>query len=538
MGRIQKFLLVVGLFPLLLTSCYKDFKKVRVKPFRPDLVLPVAEADSVTVMDMLFENTYVKDLVKSDQSGRVKFEYGVQVPLRSNIKLGKVQKLVFTNGVAFGLLDSKDVEILTLTIADGSQLTADKDVTLELEDGNKLVLHQGNPYSINQEKGLELKSVQDNTINCSIAITQGGVEKVKVQNKGFTVMSYLPGEASIGSCGDLLWYKGTLDPANLVVDVVKREGWCKDYKIKYWFDNFRLVRKKYTDGSEEEVPIEGGPNGLPLNKLGSSKYTATLEAGKERDSIERELGNWLNLSSSWMMKMRAGNFHYELVDAVKVDLKAGVENVLNMNLKLRLPLSGKFDALVRQFPKDASGSTTGKGVDLPDVNELLAGASPRVRARFTDEDTVKLHFYFTNATPFDIYFAVKVGAFDPFPGGAAASSIAKNSDGIGKIKLRGDATQTIADFKFVKAVGCPEVDDKGTSIKGSIRMHEVTVGIPFKEYEAARKSAQNQKVRGLLLFRTPEESKSTPRLTDYVKVRMGVELAPEVEIELTNNKEK
>lgn len=538
MGRIQKFLLVVGLFPLLLTSCYKDFKKVRVKPFRPDLVLPVAEADSVTVMDMLFENTYVKDLVKTDPLGLVVFEYGVQVPLNSNLPLKKpkVEELVFKNGKVLGLLNRKDDEIITLTMSKGTFLIADKDVTLELENGEKLDLKKGDSTEI-KDKDVELKCVQDNTINCTIAIKGNGVKKVKVRPGALQDMDYKTGEASIGASGDLLWYRGELAQGQLVVDVVKREGWCKDYDIKYWFENFRLVRKNYKDGREEEVEIEGKLDGLPLNKKGGGDFTAVMKAG-ELGSKEYEIGNWLQLSSSWMTKIKSGSFHYKLADDAKeVNLKLEENHLLNMNLKLKFPLSGKFDALVRQFPKDAGG-TTGKGVDLPDVNELLAGASPRVRARFTDEDTVKLHFYFTNTTPFDIYFAVKVGEFDPFPSGVAASSIAVKSDGIGSAQLRGNTTLTIDKFKFVKAVGSPELGAEGTSKEGSICEHEVTIGIPFKEYESARKGAQAQKVLGLLLFRTPEGKVSSPRLTDYIKVRMGVELAPEVEIELTNNKEK
>ena len=214
---------------------------------------------------------------------------------------------------------------------------------------------------------------------------------------------------------------------------------------------------------------------------------------------------------------------------------------ISASVALKLPLTGKFHALVREFKAgDADG------VVLPDVNELLLKDKEKkdaaVKMKLTDQDTVLLHFYFVNGTPFEVYLAARVAGKNVAERGKPVSSLRKASE----IEQNGGSTaidDKVGDFGFFEAVGAAAIDadQRGITKVGGASKKQVTLAIPYSLYEEARKAqtGEAKRLRAMLLFRSPGNSapqEVSPRMSDYLSVRLGVEVKPELEIELINKK--
>ena len=86
-----------------------------------------------------------------------------------------------------------------------------------------------------------------------------------------------------------------------------------------------------------------------------------------------------------------------------------------------------------------------------------------------------------------------------------------------------------------------DADQRGITKVGGASKKQVTLAIPYSLYEEARKAqtGEAKRLRAMLLFRSPGNSdpqEVSPRMSDYLSVRLGVEVKPELEIELINKK--
>lgn len=545
MSAKRRMMLAVGLLPLLLVSCYKDFEQMRIKPFRPNLVVPVAEADKVTVMDMLFRAIDTTYLDKTDKDGRLVFQYTVKTGSSAK-RLNKLKMLEIDKGVIeldslFG--GSAKVELLTLTLSEGAKITSSKTVSLPLVESKQLQLKENEEVTLEENKEIDIKKLASASVTSTLVFsdTAKSIEKAKVKNvKLPDIDGKSHGAADIGAYEGLLWYKGKLTDLSMDIEVTRR-GWLKSVGMEFWLENFCVERR--VNGETETTVLKANSTGMPFNEKGKHDKTITLKADSSHFEKNYKIDSALDFSKYWLTRYVPGAVNYSVNNAEDtVVMKAGESAMIEVNTTLRIPLTGKFDALVREFH---AGSDNGKeDVALPDINALLTESSSKVRTSLdttkTSTDLVKLHFYFTNAAPFDVYFAAKLAdSLDLLPegdkGAKVAEIVSNDTAAISQQKLKEnnkDGSLKIGDFKFFKAVDCPQLDGKGLSTGTTVR--EVTIGIPFGEYKNARKSVGKQQVRGLLLFRTPDGEVSSPRLKDHVKVRLGLEVSPKVEIELTN----
>lgn len=546
MRRTTRMLLVVvALLPLVLTACYKDFEQMRIKPFRPDLVVPLAQADSVTVMDMLFKSIDTEVLETTANQGVVVFRYPIVSPRKSCVKLnGKVGELVIKEGkiVTDDLLGAPSLEIVALKLAKGVVLTSNIDIELPYADGlpaNKIALtaNTANPplESPVYIKGTDIGA----TTPCTIKLAGPEVRVPEAKIKSPTIdFGGSPSKVEIGEYSGLVWYSGDLTKVKMTITPI-RSGWVSRVNIKYWMEGF-IVTKRDKTGNEETITIKGGS--LPFNEAGSSEHTANLAPNNDKAQEYNIDDNVSTISKEWITGYSSGKFRAMVADEEVILESGDTDSELRVEATLKLPLVGKFDALVREFSSDPGNESD--SFVLPDVNALLADTSSKLRTRFTDKDTVKLHFYFTNATPFEVYYALKLGKdFHLEPAASSnvkaqqASEIVSGGPAINDAILS-NGKDKVGDFKFFKAVDCPALDGEGI-VTGEAKVQEVTFGIPYIEYEKARKSGEKRQVQSLLLMRSPDGKVSSPRLNDYVTIRLGVEVQPEVEIELTNkNKEK
>lgn len=547
-NRSRLLYALVLLSTLLLTSCYKDFDKVRIKPFKPDLVVPLAAADNITFADMLVKGDDTIELDRSYDDKRIGLRYNlkaqanISVSLKSDCEVlvfaGNDQMVESVLNVSRGNVE----KIIQLTFKEGAVLTAGKDVELPLAEGAGFLELQGNKEVTLQEgKVVDFSQIDENSHKkTTIKVSGAGIESVRV--KLGNIPTQRTGDETavpIKVYRGLLWYSGKLTDPRVVLHV-GRNGWVRRAKVNYWFDNFYLETKK----GEKQAIVGEGKDALPFNKVGESGNKGTLEASVEDTVVTPPyLVNTSNLevlSKEWPLTIYTGSAFCKPAED-EVTIYAGEKaNNFGTRVEFKLPFTGRFNALVREFKAEDKG-----GIELPDVNELLqdSGGKVNVKSSFTDNDTVLLHFYFKNATPMDIYLATRIGENNKVPKGEVAqkaSVIEGLNSHIDDEVLKGGALLTIGKFDFFKAVeGADASGEHGTATGSKSKV--VTIGIPYSEYEEARKSAAGRQVRALLLFRSPNGDDGqpivvSPRLKDYVSIRLGVEVKPEVSIELMNKK--
>lgn len=547
MKNRNRLLYALVLLPtLLLTSCYKDFDKVRIKPFKPDLVVPLAKADNITFADMLVKEVDLKylDSISYKDEGRIGLRYDTSTFNKIALMLSpSLNKLTIGDGKVSKeelISDTRNsLEVQKIVFAEGAAIKADKEVTLSLEDGSELRLNNVD-FCDPLGKGCTLKLPID-AIDCILTFENKdkSVEAVEVKIETIQNIGTTPRTMTLDTYAGLLWYSGELTDSRVAVKI-ETEGWtARVGKLKYWVEGSSV--KTRVDGKEEEKPLVGqdGENPLPFNEKGKNEFFAYWEKGAtQEEEYFFDQTSMVNFSKEWPLSYTVGNLAVECKDQV-VTLRAGEgPGSLEAVVALKLPFTGRFNALVREFKAEDK-----EGIELPDVNKLLqdSGGKGGVKTKFTGNDTVLLHFYFKNATPMDIYLAARIGENNKVPKGEVgqkASVIEGLNSRIDDEVLKGDALLTIGKFDFFKAVEGADAGGKHGTATGS-KSKVVTIGIPYNDYETARTSTEGRQVRALLLFRSPNGDDGqpiivSPRLTDYVSIRLGVEVKPEVSIELMN----
>ena len=540
---------------LLLTGCYKDLENVRIKPFRPDLVVPLAAADSITVADMLLREVDTVALDKVGSNGRVQFTYSVNTIKNSSLMLTDYTSSLTVKEVSgvktveeqlFGHDNGNAVKaVKKITLEKGAKLKATPLITLTLKNGSSLRLdnsefkelledYELDISMLNAGQKFEFEHPKDKWITSAVVALQGPPNTSSLDQTN----------VKLGLYEGLLWYSGELTDPKVAV-AVDRKGWLKDAKLEYWLENFSFTRKL----SEEKVTLEGA-NGsgrtFPFYKegKGAGKAHVDLAVGETVSETYAKAETNLNtISGEWPISFNPGNLEFKLTDLEEVTFRTGPSKAssITASVALKLPLTGKFRALVREFKAgDADG------VVLPDVNELLLkkkeGKDAAVKMKLTDQDTVLLHFYFVNGTPFEVYLAARVAGKNVAERGKPVSSLRKASE----IEQNGGSTaidDKVGDFGFFEAVGAAAIDadQRGITKVGGASKKQVTLAIPYSLYEEARKaqSGEAKRLRAMLLFRSPGNSapqEVSPRMSDYLSVRLGVEVKPELEIELINKK--
>lgn len=548
MTNRSRLLYALVLLPtLLLTSCYKDFDKVRIKPFKPDLVVPLAKADNITFADMLVKEVDLKylDSISYKDEGRIGLRYDTSTFNKIALMLSpSLNKLTIGDGKVSKeelISDTRNsLEVQKIVFAEGAAIKADKEVTLSLEDGSELRLNSVD-FCDPLGKGCTLKLPIDASNNCILTFKDKNtsVEAVEVKIETIQNIGTTPRTMTLDTYAGLLWYSGELTDSRVAVKI-ETEGWtARVGKLKYWVEGSSV--KTRVDGKEEEKPLVGqdGENPLPFNEKGKNEFFAYWEKGAtQEEEYFFDQTSMVNFSKEWPLSYTVGNLAVECKDQV-VTLRAGEgPGSLEAVVALKLPFTGRFNALVREFKAEDK-----EGIELPDVNKLLqdSGGKGGVKTKFTGNDTVLLHFYFKNATPMDIYLAARIGENNKVPKGEVgqkASVIEGLNSRIDDEVLKGDALLTIGKFDFFKAVEGADAGGKHGTATGS-KSKVVTIGIPYNDYETARTSTEGRQVRALLLFRSPNGDDGqpiivSPRLTDYVSIRLGVEVKPEVSIELMN----
>ena len=540
---------------LLLTGCYKDLEKVRIKPFRPDLVVPLAAADSITVADMLLRDDDTSALDKVGSNGRVQFTYVTRTIKSSSLKLADYTSSLTVKEVSsvktveeqlFGPNDVNAVKaVKKITLEQGANLKASPSITLTLKNGSPLQLdnsafkplpedYELDLSKLNAGQKFEFEHPKDKWITSAVVALQGP------PNTSSTINA----NAKLGLYEGLLWYSGVLTDPKVAV-AVDREGWLKDAKLEYWLENFSFTRKF----SEEKVTLQGAASSsgrtFPFYKEGKGTNEAHVDLAVGETVSETYAMAETNLntiSEEWPISFNPGNLEFKLTNLEEVTFRKGPSGYskISASVALKLPLTGKFHALVREFKAgDADG------VVLPDVNELLLkkkeGKDAAVKMKLTDQDTVLLHFYCVNGTPFEVYLAARVAGKNVAERGKPVSSLRKASE-IEQKGLTG-IDDKVGDFGFFEAVGAAAIDagQRGITKVGGASKKQVTLAIPYSLYEEARKAqtGEAKRLRAMLLFRSPGNNvpqEVSPRMSDYLSVRLGVEVKPELEIELINKK--
>lgn len=542
---------------LLLTGCYKDLEKVRIKPFRPDLVVPLAAADSITVADMLLRDNDMGELDTVGSNGRVQFTYLTSAISTASLKLGYVKDKVLTvervgggkNKVKESLFEGANNGMIkavkTITLEQGARVKADPSVSLTLKDGSLLQLDNITPTELLKDCELDFSGLSNGLKFIFEKPEEKCVKSAVVELQGTpNVSTRDKNNVKLGLYEGLIWYSGELTDPKVAV-TVKREGWLKEVALEYWMEDFYLTRKQ----SGDTVPLQrgSGTSRFPFYKKGeggSPSYHAPLAAGVDSVSETYAMAetNLNRISKESPISFNPGTLKCEAVAAQEVTFTKGdaLGSPISASVALKLPLTGKFHALVREFKAgDADG------VVLPDVNELLLkkkeGKDAAVKMKLTDQDTVLLHFYFVNGTPFEVYLAARVAGKNVAERGKPVSSLRKASE----IEQNGSSAidDKVGDFGFFEAVGAADIDagQRGITKVGGASKKQVTLAIPYSLYEEARKAqtGEAKRLRAMLLFRSPGNSapqEVSPRMSDYLSVRLGVEVKPELEIELINKK--
>lgn len=538
---------------LLLSGCYKDLEKVRIKPFRPDLVVPLAAADSITVADMLLRDNDTVELDKEVNDGRVQFKYVTRAVKKSSLKLAYSKELTVAVVNGFKTVDanlfSNNVEantvkeVKTITLEKGASVMATPAITLTLKNGSSLPLDNSAFKELPEDCELnfselavgqkfEFEHPEDKCVTSAVVVLDATPNASSMDQTN----------VKLGLYEGLLWYSGVLTDPKVRV-TVKRTGWLKGAELKYWMEDFYFTRKL----SEEKVTLQGASGSgrvFPFYKKGEGASAAHVDLAGGVDSVSETYAmaetNLNTISAEWPISFNPGALKYTIESEVtfrKGDSEYGNISAL---VALKLPLTGKFHALVREFKAgDADG------VVLPDVNELLLKKKEEkdaaVKMKLTDQDTVLLHFYFVNGTPFEVYLAARVAGKNVAERGKPVSSLRKASE----IEQNGSSAidDKVGDFGFFEAVGAAAIDagQRGITKVGGASKKQVTLAIPYSLYEEARKAqtGEAKRLRAMLLFRSPGNSapqEVSPRMSDYLSVRLGVEVKPELEIELINKK--
>lgn len=539
---------------LLLQGCYKDLEKVRIKPFRPDLVVPLAAADSITVADMLLRDDDRKKLDTVENDGRVQFTYSASAIKSSSLKLGFVQNGVLTVDVVNGFKTVKEnffeavegntvKEVKRITLEKGAKLKASSPITLTLKNGSSLLLDNSAFKELPEDYELDFS-----LLNAGQKF-EFEHPKDKFVTSAVVVLDATPNASSmnqtnvkLGLYEGLLWYSGVLTDPQVRVKV-KRTGWLKDAALKYWMEDFSFTRKL----SEEKETLQGASGSgrvFPFYKKGEGAIATHADLAGGVDSVSETYAmaetNLNTISAEWPISFNPGALKYTIESEVTFRKGDSRYSDISASVALKLPLTGKFHALVREFKAgDADG------VVLPDVNELLLkkkeGKDAAVKMKLTDQDTVLLHFYFVNGTPFEVYLAARVAGKNVAERGKSVSSLRKASE----IEQNGPSAidDKVGDFGFFEAVGAAAIDadQRGITKVGGASKKQVTLAIPYSLYEEARKAqtGEAKRLRAMLLFRSPGNNvpqEVSPRMSDYLSVRLGVEVKPELEIELINKK--
>lgn len=543
---------------LLLTGCYKDLEKVRIKPFRPDLVVPLAAADSITVADMLLRDNDMGELDTVGSNGRVQFTYLTSAISTASLKLGYVKDKVLTvervgggkNKVKESLFEGANNGMIkavkTITLEQGARVKADPSVSLTLKDGSLLQLDNITPTELLKDCELDFSGLSNGLKFIFEKPEEKCVKSAVVELQGTpNVSTRDKNNVKLGLYEGLIWYSGELTDPKVAV-TVKREGWLKEAELEYWMEGFYLTRKQ----SADSVILQRASSSsriFPFYKKGEGKTKdhASLAAGVDSvsETYAMEETNLNTISAKWPISFNPGTLKCEAVAAQEVTFTKGdaLGSPISASVALKLPLTGKFHALVREFKAgDADG------VVLPDVNELLLKDKEKkdaaVKMKLTDQDTVLLHFYFVNGTPFEVYLAARVGGKNVAERGKSVSSLRKASE----IEQNNGSTaidDKVGDFGFFEAVGAAAIDagQRGITKVGGASKKRVTLAIPYSLYEEARtaQTGEAKRLRAMLLFRSPGNSdpqEVSPRMSDYLSVRLGVEVKPELEIELINKK--
>ena len=536
---------------LLLSGCYKDLEKVRIKPFRPDLVVPLAAADSITVADMLLRDDDIRKLDKEENEGRVQFTYVTRAVKKSSLKLAYSKELTVAEVNGFKTVDanlfSNNVEantvkeVKTITLEKGASVRATPAITLTFKNGSSLPLdnsafkelpedYELDFSSLNAGQKFEFEHPEDKCVTSAVVVLDATPNASSMDQTN----------VKLGLYEGLLWYSGELTDPKVRV-TVKRTGWLKGAELKYWMEDFYFTRKL---SEEKETLQRASGSSFPFYKEGKGATEPHVDLAGGVDSVSETYAmaetNLNTISAEWPISFNPGALKYTIESEVtfrKGDSEYGYISAL---VALKLPLTGKFHALVREFKAgDADG------VVLPDVNELLLKDKEKkdaaVKMKLTDQDTVLLHFYFVNGTPFEIYLAARVGGKNVAERGKPVSSLRKASE----IEQNGPSAidDKVGDFGFFEAVGAAAIDadQRGITKVGGASKKQVTLAIPYSLYEEARKAqtGEAKRLRAMLLFRSPGNSapqEVSPRMSDYLSVRLGVEVKPELEIELINKK--
>lgn len=536
---------------LLLTGCYKDLEKVRIKPFRPDLVVPLAAADSITVADMLLRDDDIRKLDKEVSDGRVQFTYVTRAVKKSSLKLAYSKELTVAEVNGFKTVDanlfSNNVEantvkeVKTITLEKGASVRATPAITLTLKNGSSLPLdnsafkelpedYELDFSSLNAGQKFEFEHPEDKCVTSAVVVLDATPNASSMDQTN----------VKLGLYEGLLWYSGELTDPKVRV-TVKRTGWLKGAELKYWMEDFYFTRKL---SEEKETLQRVSGSSFPFYKKGAGATEPHVDLAGGVDSVSETYAmaetNLNTISAEWPISFNPGALKYTIES--KVTFRKGDSEYGNISalVALKLPLTGKFRALVREFKAgDADG------VVLPDVNELLLKNKEKkdapVKMKLTDQDTVLLHFYFVNGTPFEVYLAARVAGKNVAERGKPVSSLRKASE----IEQNGSSAidDKVGDFGFFEAVGAADIDagQRGITKVGGASKKQVTLAIPYSLYEEARKAqtGEAKRLRAMLLFRSPGNSalqEVSPRMSDYLSVRLGVEVKPELEIELINKK--
>ena len=540
---------------LLLTGCYKDLEKVRIKPFRPDLVVPLAAADSITVADMLLRDDDRQKLDTVENDGRVQFKYVTSAIKKSSLKLSYVEGGVLTvkevnglktlDGNLFDASEGNTVkEVKKITLEKGASVMAMPAITLHPASGPALTLNGTTFTALGEDYELDFSSLaagqkfefehpEDKCVTSAVVVLDATPNASSMDQTN----------VKLGLYEGLLWYSGVLTDPKVAV-TINRTKWLKDAALKYWLEDFYFTRKL----SEEKVTLEGASGSgriFPFYKKGEGAGAAHVDLAAGDGTVSETYAmaetNLNTISAEWPISFNPGALKYTVESEVTFRKGDSEYGYISASVALKLPLTGKFRALVREFKAgDADG------VVLPDVNELLLKNKEEkdaaVKMKLTDQDTVLLHFYFVNGTPFEVYLAARVAGKNVAERGKPVSSLRKASE----IEQNGGSTaidDKVGDFGFFEAVGAAAIDadQRGITKVGGASKKQVTLAIPYSLYEEARKAqtGEAKRLRAMLLFRSPGNNvpqEVSPRMSDYLSVRLGVEVKPELEIELINKK--
>lgn len=541
---------------LLLMGCYKDLEKVRIKPFRPDLVVPLAAADSITVADMLLRDSDMWALDTVGSNGRVQFTYSTSAIKNSSLKLGFVNELTVervggVNRVKEDLFADANHGVIEavkkITLEQGAELKADPSFTLTFKDGSSLLLDNSWSKPLPEDYELDFSGLTNGQSFTFKEPKEKCVKSAVVTLRDAPNTSTMDNSnVKLGLYEGLLWYNGVLTDPKVAV-TVKRKGWLKEAELECWMENFYFTRKLSVEKEILQRASSSSEN-FPFYKEneGATEYHVSLPKGVDSVSETYAIAatNLSTISEKWPISFCPGTLMYNRVaGAPEVTFTKGSSSFSNISasVALKLPLTGRFHALVREFKAGDSD-----GVVLPDVNELLLKDKEEkdaaVKMKLTDQDTVLLHFYFVNGTPFEVYLAARVGGKNVAERGKSVSSLRKASE----IEQNNGSTaidDKVGDFGFFEAVGAAAIDagQRGITKVGGASKKRVTLAIPYSLYEEARtaQTGEAKRLRAMLLFRSPgnnEPQEVSPRMSDYLSVRLGVEVKPELEIELINKK--